>query len=503
MRTLPQDGRRSTQGIPEVEKRLESTGSTSSSSGRKAAKHRTTTTCITPPARTAAKMSSLSLHAVPVRTGDGDADSGGDSGEESAPLQRRNSIHNVPYVDVNDPETRSRMERYKEERRSLLRARYKAEDYLSSDFAAGSRKKKLSASGSSQESAADGGPGGSEEGGGGVDQLQQQQQPAVDPAIREEIRDQVIRQEIKQMVRTATEQQPWQQQPTSGSSRTLPEGSPAMNNASPAAVHGRQKKPEEVRKLVDLRPAPPPTFLSAASTAARKSTDENGLLLQQQQRHGTNSSRSSSGETMSGYGANASTTLSQVTKVVSGTSVPSSSNTMFLSATTKRTVSVSGGGGTHTPALLEKQQLSSQQQQLPTSEVNAGNSNPTSGGRINFGHIDESVNVKERASRFGAQQQQQQNNNTSKQADPMSTSAANTPTAAAQQSKMRALSVGSSGGAGLAAVTSERKSAAMDSDRLLRKFSAPIGGGATSHSGAAATSPNKIKNMTAIFEQKH
>jgi hypothetical protein len=49
-------------------------------------------------------------------------------------------------VDVNDPETRSRMERYKEERRSLLRARYKAEDYLSSDY---SKKKKFS-TGSSQ-----------------------------------------------------------------------------------------------------------------------------------------------------------------------------------------------------------------------------------------------------------------------------------------------------------------------------------------------------------------
>ena len=48
---------------------------------------------------------------------------------EAEPLQRRNSIHNVPYVDVNDPETRARMERYKEERRTLLRARYKAEDY--------------------------------------------------------------------------------------------------------------------------------------------------------------------------------------------------------------------------------------------------------------------------------------------------------------------------------------------------------------------------------------
>eukprot|EP00095_Tigriopus_kingsejongensis_P002221 maker-scaffold817_size93049-snap-gene-0.9 protein:Tk02221 transcript:maker-scaffold817_size93049-snap-gene-0.9-mRNA-1 annotation:"cdc42 gtpase-activating" len=48
---------------------------------------------------------------------------------EEPPLQRRNSIHNVPFVDVSDPQTRERMERYKEERRSLLRAKYKVEDY--------------------------------------------------------------------------------------------------------------------------------------------------------------------------------------------------------------------------------------------------------------------------------------------------------------------------------------------------------------------------------------
>lgn len=44
-------------------------------------------------------------------------------------LQRRNSIHNVPYVDVNDPATRERMERYKEERRSMLRSKFRVEDY--------------------------------------------------------------------------------------------------------------------------------------------------------------------------------------------------------------------------------------------------------------------------------------------------------------------------------------------------------------------------------------
>ena len=49
-------------------------------------------------------------------------------------IQRRNSIHNVPYVDVNDPQTRARMERYKEERRNMLREKYKVEDYFVEKF---------------------------------------------------------------------------------------------------------------------------------------------------------------------------------------------------------------------------------------------------------------------------------------------------------------------------------------------------------------------------------
>ena len=77
------------------------------------------------------KSSTLSLHAVAAAR---------EQEEEPPLLQRRNSIHNVPFVDVNDPDTRTRMERYKEERRSMLRAKYKAEDYLSSTFA---RKKKV------------------------------------------------------------------------------------------------------------------------------------------------------------------------------------------------------------------------------------------------------------------------------------------------------------------------------------------------------------------------
>ncbi len=73
--------------------------------------------------------STTSLHIQP--DGDHQVHQGGSSAnEEEQPLQRRNSIHNVPFVDVNDPDTRERMERYKEERRSMLRAKYKVEDYV-------------------------------------------------------------------------------------------------------------------------------------------------------------------------------------------------------------------------------------------------------------------------------------------------------------------------------------------------------------------------------------
>ena len=79
----------------------------------------------------AKKLSTFSLHEMHHNTISIEEDSGSDS-ETEQPLQRRNSIHNVPYVDVSDPQTRERMERYKEERRSMLRAKYKAEDYMTS-----------------------------------------------------------------------------------------------------------------------------------------------------------------------------------------------------------------------------------------------------------------------------------------------------------------------------------------------------------------------------------
>merc|ERR1719471_2776924 len=53
-----------------------------------------------------------------------------EGGEGGGLVIRRNSIHGaVPYVDVNDPGTRARMEVYKQERRNALRAKYKAVDY--------------------------------------------------------------------------------------------------------------------------------------------------------------------------------------------------------------------------------------------------------------------------------------------------------------------------------------------------------------------------------------
>jgi len=128
-----ESGRRSTQGIPEVERNVKFSHPDIRSSGKKSPAQ--AEVGVTKNSR---KSSTLSLHAV----------AGAREQEQEPLLQRRNSIHNVPFVDVNDPDTRTRMERYKEERRSMLRAKYKAEDYLSTTFA---RKKKVSIS-SSQDS---------------------------------------------------------------------------------------------------------------------------------------------------------------------------------------------------------------------------------------------------------------------------------------------------------------------------------------------------------------
>jgi len=57
----------------------------------------------------------------------------------------------VPYVDVSDPQTRQRMERYKEERRSMLRAKYKVEDYMTSASEASNKYRRKSTESKEQQ----------------------------------------------------------------------------------------------------------------------------------------------------------------------------------------------------------------------------------------------------------------------------------------------------------------------------------------------------------------
>merc|ERR1719361_2305630 len=128
-----ESGRRSTQGIPEEERNVKFSHPDVRTAGKKS--DRSAAQAETGVTKNRSKSSTLSLHAVAAAR----------EQEEEPLLQRRNSIHNVPFVDVNDPDTRTRMERYKEERRSMLRAKYKAEDYLSTTFA---RKKKVSSTSS-------------------------------------------------------------------------------------------------------------------------------------------------------------------------------------------------------------------------------------------------------------------------------------------------------------------------------------------------------------------
>ncbi len=301
----------------------------------------------------------------------------------------------------------------------------------------------------------------------------------MDQEIREEIRDQVIKQEVKQMIRegllrseSATPERPVAS-PTSASSSLL-----------------RQQKPEEVRKLVDLRPAPPPTF---QSPAARKSTADVTSSENCQRRINSGSN----GEHQS-FGARGTVGRASDRDSYNGGSVTPAKAIGGLPP------SGSNGGGAGSFAVAKRSSHSddnrdasgkfdsSQAQpwglvaaQQTANDQHSGNSGSN---RINFGHIDDSVNVKERASRFGSQ------NKTETPAFPLPLPAT-LPTSV--PAKMRTLSVGSAA----VSTSTDRKTSAVDSDRLLRKFSAPSGGGAGS--GHAATSPNKIKNMTAIFEQKH
>ena len=132
--------------------------------------------------------------------------------------------------------------------------------------------------------------------------------------------------------------------------------------------------------------------------------------------------------------------------------------------------------------------------ELPLSSDNhpvaADSANSSSGGRlVNFGLIDDSVNVKERASMFGSRCRQQQ------QQRPESLGNSSGPTAAA---KLRTVSVGNSSsgvsGAARGAVTEKQRTVSVGSGGLEAKRK----GSAAMH----PTSPSKIKNMAALFENK-
>ncbi len=301
----------------------------------------------------------------------------------------------------------------------------------------------------------------------------------MDQEIREEIRDQVIKQEVKQMIRESLLR-------TEAATSERPVASPPSSSFSSLL---RQQKPEEVRKLVDLRPAPPPTF---QSPAARKSTADTTSSENSQRRNNSGSN----GEHQS-FSARGTVGRASDRDSYNGGSVTPAKAIGGLPP------SGSNGGGTGSFAVAKRSShsddnrdasgkfdssqaqpwgLVAAQQTAPDQPSGNGGSN-----RINFGHIDDSVNVKERASRFGSQKAETP-------AFPLP-SPATLPTSV--PAKMRTLSVGSAA----VSTSTDRKTSAVDSDRLLRKFSAPSGGGAGS--GHAATSPNKIKNMTAIFEQKH
>ena len=55
------------------------------------------------------RLSTLSLHTQSLDEEASKIEKDKSLNEEDQPLQRRNSIHNVPFVDVNDPDTRERM----------------------------------------------------------------------------------------------------------------------------------------------------------------------------------------------------------------------------------------------------------------------------------------------------------------------------------------------------------------------------------------------------------
>lgn len=370
--TLPllEDGRRSTQGIPEVERNVKF-----SNPDIRTFKKKRDRRTDSPIRKTRCKSSTLSLHTVAASPEE----------EEEPPLQRRNSIHNVPFVDVNDPETRTRMERYKEERRSMLRAKYKAEDYLSTSF---TRKKKLSTT-SSQDSTES-------------DQMYKSSK-SVSPPVSPEVLDS----KSPPVYRKLPVTKPVEYKPAEPVATMFPERSPNPTS-TPIMI---SESINVSRKLVDLK-QPEHTFIS------RKSLPDNFDRIQD--------------------------TINDKTALQKKWSVGSNKSDIIPASSFRQRpaeLSFSKSSPFHSK-LLESNELNNK---------NLFKANPVE--VTSSGHIEDNVNVKERASIFGPRK--------------------------FSESKVRM-------------VSANQDKIGSDSAKQ-QKFSG----------GINPTSPSKIKNMAAMFEQKH
>jgi len=372
---LLEDGRRSTQGIPEVERNVKF----SNPDIRNFKKKRDRRTD-SPIRKNRCKSSTLSLHTVAASPEE----------EDEPPLQRRNSIHNVPFVDVNDPETRTRMERYKEERRSMLRAKYKAEDYLSTSF---TRKKKLSTTSSQDSTESD-----------TICKGSKSASPPVSPEITDS--------KSPPVYRKLPVTKPVEIKPTEPEVMALPERSP-----KPTCTSTPMKISESIitsRKLVDLR-QPEHTFIT------RKSLPDNFDKIQD--------------------------TINDKSALQKKWSVGSNNPDIIPSTFRQR------------PAELSLSKSSPFQNKImDPNELNNKNifkANPVevvTENKVNSaGQIEDNVNVKERASIFGPRK--------------------------FSESKVRM-------------VSAHPEKIGSESQRKFSGSNNP-------------TSPSKIKNMAAMFEQKH
>ena len=266
------------------------------------------------------------------------------------------------------------MERYKEERRSMLRLKYKAEDYLSDQF---SKKKKLSNTSSAESNDSS--------------DINQTLKAVVKPSELTKPIDKVL--EITKPPEVAFKL-------TTDVSLKISEARSTETSTASSPIILRQKAPE-LWKLVDLK-QPEPSTLSRKTDSDKK-----------------------------------------------------------RSWTATKDV----WAGRARPTELDIQKISE-----PTQSSLVKNSD-ISTSKINFGHIDDSVNVKERATIFGPRSQDSK---------PRTVSVGNVhldsksrPIGNTQEGKKRTVSIGSE----------------KPSFESARKFSA-----------VNPTSPSKIKNMAAMFE---